>query len=210
LMLVGMAGVMSGAMYAPLTAIFLIAETSSGYDLFIPLMIVSVIAFAINKFFSPINPVYSKLAEKGEIFTTRQDQNILSHINLRDCVNIPTSVVDTSDSMEVLLQKFKGSKENIMAVIDENNHFWGIINRSQLTSFLIGKVPLTESNVSALTLNPAYIVACDDSVMKVTKMFDQADVWQFPILNEKREFEGFVSRSQILTNYRTLLKNYSE
>src|SRR5690606_4853475 len=80
LMLVGMAGVLSGALYAPLTAIFLIAETSGGYDLFIPLMTVSVIAYVINRFFSPINPAFNKLAEEGKIFTTRQDQNILSQI----------------------------------------------------------------------------------------------------------------------------------
>ncbi|MFT6815713.1 MAG: CIC family chloride channel protein [Sphingobacteriales bacterium] len=210
LMLVGMAGVMSGAMYAPLTAIFLIAETSSGYDLFIPLMIVSVIAFTINKFYSKINPVYNHLADKGEIFTTRQDKNILSHIKLNDCIVIPSTIINTTDSMEILIQKFRGSTENVMAVIDSNQHFWGVINRTRLRSYLMNQSPLTETNISELTINPAYIVAANDNVMNVTKKFDEADVWQFPIINEKREFKGFVSRSKILTNYRTLLRNYSE
>lgn len=210
LMLVGMAGVMSGAMYAPLTAIFLIAETSSGYDLFIPLMIVSVIAYAINRYFSATNPSYKKLAEKGEIFTTRQDQNILAHIQLLDCLNPSTLVISTQDTMDEVLSKFRNSDENTMAVVDRNNKFWGILNRHQLRPFLLGQKSTTDADVSKLTINPSFTVLPTDSVMKVVKMFEEADVWQLPVLNDQREFLGFVSRSRILTNYRALLKNYSE
>src|SRR5690606_6856350 len=115
LMLVGMAGVMSGALYAPLTGIFLIAETTSGYDLVIPLMTVSVMAYVINRFFSPINPAYKKLADKGEIFTTQQDQNILSHIHLRDCLNPASLVINITDNMDEVLNKFRNSDQNTMA-----------------------------------------------------------------------------------------------
>jgi len=210
LMLVGMAGVMSGALYAPLTGIFLIAETSSGYDLFIPLMIVSVMAYAINRFFSTINPSYKALADKGEIFTTRQDQNILSHINLQDCLNPSTGIIFTTDSMEEVLSKFRNSNQNTMAVVDVENKFWGIINRERLRPFFLGKKPTSESSVSQLASNPSFIVSETDSVMQVTKMFDEADVWQLPMLDEERKFKGFVSRSAILNNYRQLLREYSE
>ena len=210
LMLVGMAGVMSGALYAPLTGIFLIAETSSGYDLFIPLMIVSVMAYAINRFFSTINPSYKALADKGEIFTTRQDQNILSHINLQECINPSTGIIKTTDSMEEVLSKFRNSNQNTMAVVDEENKFWGIINRERLRPFFLGKKPTSESSVSQLASNPSFIVSETDSVMQVIKMFDEADVWQLPMLDEERKFKGFVSRSAILNNYRQLLREYSE
>ncbi|WP_310991641.1 chloride channel protein [Aequorivita marina] len=210
LMLVGMAGVMSGAMYAPLTGIFLIAETSSGYDLFIPLMIVSVMAYAINRFFSTINPVYQKLADSGEIFTTRQDQNILSHIDLRDCLNTSSLIIYTTDSMEEVMRKFRNSNQNTMAVVDAENKFWGILNRERLRPFLLGKESTTETSVSQLASNPSFIVSDTDSVMKIIKMFDEADVWQLPMLDEERKFKGFVSRSAILNNYRQLLREYSE
>ncbi|MCM4168023.1 Voltage-gated ClC-type chloride channel ClcB [Arenibacter antarcticus] len=210
LMLVGMAGVMSGAMYAPLTGIFLIAETSSGYDLFIPLMIVAVIAYAINRYFSPINPVYKTLAEKGEIFTTRQDQNILSHIRLQDCLNRASLKISTLDEIENVLSKFRNSDQNTIAVVDGNNQFWGILNREQLRPYLLGKKSTKETSVSKLAINPSFIVSSADSVMKVIKMFDEADVWQLPVLDNERKFHGFVSRSMILNNYRKLLKNYSE
>jgi CIC family chloride channel protein len=210
LMLVGMAGVLSGAMYAPLTAIFLIAESSSGYDLFIPLMLVAVIAYSINRFFSPINPVYQKLSDDGEIFTTRQDQNILSHITLQSCMNPSTLVIKTTESMDVILNKFRNSDETVIAVVDETNRFWGILNREQLRPFLLGKQDYAHTNVSKLAIEAAYEVKTMDTVMKIIKMFDEADVWQLPVLDEERNFIGFVSRSRILSNYRKLLKEFSE
>lgn len=210
LMLVGMAGVMSGALYAPLTAIFLIAETSSGYDLFIPLMVVSVTAYAINRFFSPTHPSYKKLAERGEIFTTRQDQNILSHIDLHDCLNTSSLIINTTDSMEEVMRKFRNSDQNTMAIVDAENKFWGILNRERLRPFLLGKETTKDTSVSELATSPSFIVSNKDSVMEIMKMFDEADVWQLPMLDEERKFQGFVSRSAILNNYRKLLREYSE
>ncbi len=210
LMLVGMAGVMSGALYAPLTAIFLIAETSSGYDLFIPLMVVSATAYAINRFFSPTHPSYKKLAERGEIFTTRQDQNILSHINLQDCLNTSSLIIKTTDSMEEVLRKFRNSDQNTMAIVDTENKFWGILNRERLRPFLLGKESTRSTSVSDLATSPSFIISNKDLVMEIMKMFDEADVWQLPMLDEERKFQGFVSRSAILNNYRKLLREYSE
>jgi len=210
LMLVGMAGVMSGAMYAPLTAIFLIAESSSGYDLFIPLMIVSVTSYIINRSFSPINPSFKDLADKGDIFTTRQDQNILSHISLNDCINPSSLLISTSDTMEQVLHKFRNSNQNSMAVVDTNNQFWGVLNREQLRPFLLNKESADNTSVIELSIAPPFVISPTDSVMAVTKMFDEADVWQLPLLDEERMFKGFISRSKILTNYRALLRDYSE
>jgi CIC family chloride channel protein len=210
LMLVGMAGVMSGAMYAPLTAIFLIAESSSGYDLFIPLMIVSVTSYIINRSFSPINPSFKELAEKGDIFTTRQDQNILSHISLKDCINPSSLLISTSDSMDEVLQKFRNSNQNSMAVVHTDNQFWGVLNREQLRPFLLNRESAENTSVNELIIAPPFVISPTDSVMEVTKMFDEADVWQLPLLDENRAFKGFISRSKILTNYRALLRDYSE
>lgn len=210
LMLVGMAGVMAGSLYAPLTAIFLIAECSRGYDLFIPLMIVSVISFVINKFFSPIHPAFSLLAKNGEIFTTRQDQNILSHISLFDCIESNSSIIKISDSVDDILYEFRQSDNNNMAVLDHEDKFWGIITRENLRPFLLNKKPTKDFKVNQIAVNPAFTISPTDPVMKVIKMFDEADVWYLPVLDKDRNFKGFVSRSKILKNYRSLLKGYSE
>ena len=210
LMLVGMTGVMAGSLYAPLTAIFLIAECSGSYDLFIPLMIVAVISFAINKFFSPINPAFTNLANKGEIFTTRQDQNILSHISLFKCLEDDTIIVKITESVDDVLHKFRKSDNNTIAVLDDDNVFFGIITREHLRPFLLNEKSPIDHTVSEIAINPPFTIIPTDSVMKVVKMFDEANVWYLPLLNQERQFKGFVSRSKILKNYRSLLKDYSE
>lgn len=210
LMLVGMAGVMSGAMYAPLTGIFLIAETSSGYDLFIPLMIVSVIAYVINRFFSPINPNYKSLADKGEIFTTRQDQNILAHISLYDCLNSRSLSIRVSSDIVSVLKIVRNSNQNTIAVVDDHDKFLGILNRERLRPYLINQKSTEDVQVNQLMSSPSFLIDKKNSVMEVIKMFDEADVWQLPLVGEERRFQGFVSRSAILKNYRLLLREYSE
>lgn len=210
LMLVGMAGVMSGVWYAPLTGIFLIAEVSSGYDLFIPLMIVSVTAYLINQFFSKVNPNFKHLADRGDIFTTRQDQNLLVHIPLRNCMNPASLSIKVSDPMEVILTKVRESNQNTIAVIDERGTFLGKLDRIHLRPFLLNKKSTKAAKVRELMSAPAFTISRKDSTMKVIKMFDEADVWQLPLLNEEREFQGFVSRSAILKNYRLLVREFSE
>lgn len=210
LMLVGMAGVMSGAMYAPLTGIFLIAEVSSGYDLFIPLMIVAVTAYLINRYFSPINPSYKKLADKGEIFTTRQDQNILVHIPLYKCLNATPLSVKVSDPLLLILEQVRNSNQNTIAVVDDKNKFIGLLHREHLRPYILNKESTEGVEVTKLMTNPPFIVSKSDSVKDITKMFDEADVWQLPLVDEQRCFQTFVSRSAILKNYRILLRNYSE
>lgn len=210
LMLVGMAGVMSGVLYAPLTAIFLIAESSSGYDLFIPLMIVSVIAFLINKFFSSINPTLRTLAAEGKIFTTRHDQNILNQIKIMECINDASVVIQTNSDIQEVLDLYKNSDQNTFAVVDENYRFWGILNREQLRPYLLGTKSPSEINLTELTISPSFEITMKERIVDVIKMFDESDVWQLPLVSEKNEFLGFVSRSKILTRYRLLLKEYSE
>lgn len=210
LMLVGMAGVMSGVLYAPLTAIFLIAESSSGYDLFIPLMIVSVIAFLINKFFSSINPTLKVLAAEGKIFTTRHDQNILNQIKLMECINDASEVVQTNTDIHEVLNMYRNSNQNTFAVVDENYRFWGILNREQLRPFLLGTKAPEEANITKMTISPSFEITMKDRIVDVIKMFDESDVWQLPLVSDKKEFLGFISRSKILNQYRLLLKEHSE
>lgn len=210
LMLVGMAGVMSGALYAPLTAIFLIAESSSGYDLFIPLMIVSVISFLINKYYSSINPTLKEFAQEGKIFTTRHDQNILNHIELKDCINNSSVVVKTTSPIEEVLQIYRNSEQNTVAVVDNENMFWGILNREHFAPLLAGTTSLDETTLSELAISPSFEISEDDRIVDIIKMFDESGVWQLPLISKEREFLGFVSKSMLLSKYRDLLKEYSE
>ena len=209
LMLVGMAGVMAGALYAPLTAIFLIAESSSGYDLFIPLMIVSVMSFLINKSFSAVNPDYQKLVDEGKIFTSKHDSNILMRISLRECMHNEHFSVNITEDGKTLLTRFRTSTENYIAVVKDKNTYIGTISRESLLPFLSGQRPPEELHIADVTSNPAYLVAPDENILTVMKKMDEADVWQLPVVDENESFLGFVSKIEILNAYRALLQEYS-
>lgn len=207
MMLVGMAGVLAGVMYAPLTAIFLIAESSSGYDLFIPLMIVSVISFLINKYFSPINPDYAGLARQGKIFTSRQDANIVSLIRLRECLDKNSIKVTGSATVAELQQWFKNSDKSVIAVVDDQNQFWGMVTReaiNKLSPDEQGK--LKASDISVL---PNNVVRIDESIESVVRKFEESDTWYLPVVDSNHIYRGFVSRFRFLVKYRQLLKELS-
>ncbi len=209
LMLVGMAGVMAGALYAPLTAIFLIAESSSGYDLFIPLMIVSVMSFLINKYFSAINPDLKRLVDEGKIFTSRHDRNILMRINLDECIRNQTFSININEDGKKLLAKFRNSTENHIAVTKDDGTYWGTVSRENLLPFLSGTKPAEDLRIADVTSNPAYKVLPSENILTVMKMLDESDVWQLPVVDTNEKFQGFVSKTEILNAYRLLLKAYS-
>lgn len=209
LMLVGMAGVLSGVLYAPLTAIFLIAESSSGYDLFIPLMIVAVISFLINKYFSPINPSYDKLAKEGKIFTMHQDQNILSQIQFVECLDKDSIKVLSTASFSEIMNLFKNSNKSVVAVIDENNRFWGMIYKEELTKRETFEEGLENKLASEISIHPSNLVYTDEYIESVIRKFEESDTWYLPLIDKDHQYFGFVSRFQILKKYRQLLKGYS-
>lgn len=207
LMLVGMAGVLAGVMYAPLTAIFLIAEASSGYDLFIPLMIVSVISFLINKYFSQVNPDYAILAREGKIFTTRQDSNILNQIRVWECLDINSIKINVKGSIDEVNRLFKNSDKSVIAVVDDSNQFWGMILKEN-----VNKLADTESaklTAAEIAVVPNHIVRPEEQIASVVKKFEESDVWYLPFVDKNQKYIGFVSRFRFLVKYRQLLKDYS-
>lgn len=209
LMLAGMAGVLAGVMYSPLTAIFLIAESSSGYDLFLPLMIVSVTSFLINKYFSPINPDYTRLAEEGKIFTTRNDNNILSQIKIGDCIDEDSLRVNSKSPVSEVNLLFRNSDKSVIAVVDEAGRFWGMINKEQMKKLTDNTDKQTTLIASQLAFTPNQIIQPEERIESIVKKFDESDVWYLPIVDKDHTFKGFVSRFRFLVMYRQLLKNLS-
>ena len=209
LMLVGMAGVMAGALYAPLTAIFLIAESSSGYDLFIPLMIVAVISYLMNRYFSAINPDLQKLADEGKIFTTRHDRNILIQIDLEKCLNTNALSININAPGEELISAFKTTAQNMIAVVNDDNTFWGTVTREHVLPYLNGSEPIEKLRIADATSNPAFRVLPSADIMTVMKLLDEADAWSLPVVDQQNKYVGFVSKFEILNQYRLLLKDFS-
>jgi len=209
LIIVGMAGMMSGVLYAPLTAIFLIAESSSGYDLFIPLMIVCVISFLIAKWFSPISPDLKKLASEGKIFTREHDKNLLLLIDVNGLIEKTSSVLDIRSSSKELMEIIKGEKRNVIAVLD-GAHLAGIIYFDELRPLLFNPELQHQTDILNYMKIPVETINNREDMISIVNKFDETSTWVLPVVNDEHEFLGFISKSAVLNRYRQILKEYSD
>ncbi|AZB11376.1 chloride channel protein [Chryseobacterium sp. G0162] len=210
LVLVGMAGAMSGVMYAPLTAIFLIAESSFGYDLFIPLMIVSIISYLIAKWFSPISPELKSLADEGKIFTNKHDKNLLFALRTEDFIDKYSQTIQENASITDLFELVKNGDKNIFAIVDETRALKGVLTLDDIRPYLFNKEIDTSQTVAQIIKAPPAIVHPENKPLQILQIFDDTGVWNLPVVNENNVFIGFISKSSILMSYRKLLKEYSD
>ena len=209
LVIVGMAGVMSGVLYAPLTAIFLIAESSSGYDLFIPLMIVTVISFLIAKWFSPISPDLQKLVDQGKIFTREHDRNLLSLLHTLDLIDKDVQTININATFDELAELVKRGNRNMIAVTDEELKLVGIITMDDLRPILFDPDACATTTISALMKEPSSWINELDNVVSVVKKFDETGAWNLPVIKLSGKYVGFISKSSVLNQYRQLLQSHS-
>ncbi|WP_208864658.1 chloride channel protein [Mucilaginibacter gossypiicola] len=208
LVIVGMAGVMSGVLYAPLTAIFLIAESSTGYDLFIPLMIVSVISFLIAKRFSAISPDLKQLAADGKIFTREHDQNLLLLLHTADLIDKDIQEIDIHASFHELIELVRTGKKNFIAVINKDHLLEGIVRLDDIRPVMFNKDRYHELSIQSVMTTPPVLIDLNDEVREIIKKFDETNTWNLPVVENGR-FVGYISKSGILNRYRQLLKAYS-
>ena len=209
LVIVGMAGVMSGVLYAPLTAIFLIAESSSGYDLFIPLMIVSTSSFLVGKWFSTISPDLKELADAGKIFTREHDRNILSIVKIEELIERDVQQININSSLRELVELIKAGKRNMVAVVNDEHFLEGIITLEDIRPIMFNPSLYDTVSVKELMKAPPAVVHPEDSAAEVIRKLDEAHVWNLPVVENNR-LAGFVSKSGILNRYRQLLQEYSD
>lgn len=210
LVLVGMAGAMSGVMYAPLTAIFLIAESSFGYDLFIPLMIVSIMSYLIAKWFSPISPELKSLADEGKIFTNKHDKNILFALRTDDFIDKYSQTIRESASITELFELVKNGNKNIFAIVDDSRKLKGVLTLDDVRPYLFNKEFDTSQAVVQIMKTPPAIVHPENKPLEILQTFDDTGVWNLPVVSDSNDFIGFISKSSILMSYRQLLKEYSD
>ncbi|KXH84320.1 chloride channel protein [Chryseobacterium kwangjuense] len=210
LVLVGMAGAMSGVLYAPLTAIFLIAESSFGYDLFIPLMIVAIISYLIAKWFSPISPELKSLADEGKIFTNKHDKNLLFALRTEDFIDKHSQTINENASVTELFELVKNSNKNIFAVTDVAGKMKGILTLDDIRPYLFNMETDRSMMVSQIMKVPPAVIYRENKPLDILQIFDDTGVWNLPVTSEKNDFIGFISKSSILMSYRQLLKEYSD
>lgn len=210
LVLVGMAGAMSGVLYAPLTAIFLIAESSFGYDLFIPLMIASIISYLIAKWFSPISPELKSLADEGKIFTNKHDKNLLFALRTEDFIDKYSQTINENASVTELFEMVKNGDKNIFAIVDENRKLKGVLTLDDIRPYLFNKEIENSQTITQIMKAPPAVLHRENKPLDILQTFDDTGVWNLPVVSDTNDFIGFISKSSILMSYRQLLKEYSD
>ena len=208
--LVGMAGLMAGVMQAPMTAIFLIAEISGGYELFIPLIITASIAFGTIRIFEKYSIYTKRIAKSGDLLTHDSDQAVLTLLKVTDLVERGFSPVQIDATLGELVQVISCSSRNIFPVIDSNRHFQGYVSLEDVRKDMFRPELYTKMHVfNFMKSSPAYVYE-DEKMDSAINKFESTDAWNLPVVKKDRTYIGFVSKSKIFSAYRDELKELSQ
>lgn len=207
--LAGMAGVMSGIMHAPLTGIFLIAELSGGYDLFMPLMIVSVISFITIYLFEPHSIYAMRLAHKGELVTHHKDRAVLCLMRMQNVIETDLQTISPEATLGDLVKLISTSKRNIFPVVKKDGTFIGIVSLEEVRNIMFRPELYNRFTVKKLMIYPPEKVDVKDSMDAVMEKFEQTQAWNLPVLDGNK-YVGYVSKSKIFSAYREVLVEFSD
>jgi CIC family chloride channel protein len=204
-----MAGLMSGVMQAPMTAIFLIADMTGGYELLIPLILTSTISYAATRAVEPYSIYTKRIAKKGELLTHDSDQAVLTLLKTSELVESDFSTVRIDATLAEFVEVVAESKRNIFPVVDSRNHFQGFVSLEDVRRDMFKKELYQTAHVfNYMKSAPAYVYV-DEKMDSVMIKFEQTDAWNLPVVESDRTYVGFVSKSKIFSAYRNQLKQVS-
>jgi len=207
--LVGMCGMIAGVLHAPLTAIFLIAEITSGYGLFLPLMITGTISFITVRSMVPHSVYTMQLAKRGELVTHHKDSAVLTLMRLQSEVEKDFSTIRSGANLGDLVSIVAKARRNLFPVIDEEGQLMGIINLDDIREIMFKQQLYDEVHVDSLMILPPGVVSPQDNMDKVMKKFEETGMWNLPVCDEGK-YIGFVSKSKLFSAYRTILLEQSD
>lgn len=203
--LVAMAGVLTGIFHAPLTAIFLIAEITGGYDLIIPLMIVSALSTAVSKYANPQSLDQAKLAAENGSVELNKDAHILSDLSVRAFIESDFISIRKQSTLRMLLDHVANSKRNIFPVLTEDGKLAGIIALENIREIMFNTALYDTVMVDQLMQQPIAVADVADHMGIIMEKFDKTGVWNIPVVDQG-VYKGFISKSRIFTTYREKLK----
>lgn len=207
--LVGMAGMIAGVIHAPLTAIFLIAEITGGYELFFPLMLASTISYGTTRIFVK-NSVYTlQLAKRGELMTHHKDRNILLMMKVSELIEKDFTPVRSDSTLRDLVQVITKSHRNIYPVLDEMNNLEGIVKLDDIRHIMFHPEMYDSTKISDLMITPEWTIETTDPMESVARQFSESGRYNLPVL-QNGKYLGFVSRARVFSSYREMLKHFSD
>ncbi len=208
--LVGMAGLMAGVMQAPMTAIFLIAEISGGYELFLPLILTSTIAFGTTRVVERYSIYTKRIAQAGELLTHDSDQAVLTLLKVSDVIETDFSTVKIDDTLGKLVEVVSESTRNIFPVLDSKDRFQGFVSLEDIRKDMFRTDEYETLHVFNFMRSAEEYVYEDEKMDSVMKKFEETSAWNLPVVRRDRTYVGFVSKSKIFSAYRNELKLVSQ
>ncbi|MBN2807401.1 MAG: chloride channel protein [Prolixibacteraceae bacterium] len=207
--LAGMSGVMAGVMHAPMTAIFLIAEITGGYNLFLPLIVTATISYLTIMLFEPHSIYTKRMAERGELLTHHKDKNVLIMLNMAQLIEKEFVILREDYSLREFVKEIPQSKRNIFPVLDQNKQLVGVVLMENVRPIVFNTELYDNTYVSDFMISPPEIVDIKDNMETVMKKFNKTKAWNLPV-TEHGEYRGFLSKSKIFNEYRDMLIHFSD
>jgi len=207
--LFGMAGLMSGVMHAPLTGIFLIAELTGGYELLVPLMIVSAISYMTINIFEPHSIYAMRLARKGELITHDKDSAILTLLSMTSLIETNYLPVRPEWDLEKIIIAIENSRRNIFPVVNQANKLVGVMTLDSVRNVMFRPELYHQYKVSSFMKDPPSVLYMTDTLKEATAKFDETKAWNLPVVDDKGCYMGFISRSGLFSSYRRTLVSFT-
>jgi len=207
--LVGMAGMMAGVMQAPMTAIFLIAEMTGGYDLLIPLILTSAISFATIRLVEQYSIYTKRIAQQGDLLTHDSDRAVLTLLKTSDLIETDFSTIGFNSNLGDLVKVIATSSRNIFPVVDHYNQFQGIVFLDDVRTIMFDQSQYEKVRIPNIMKNAPALVYYDEKMESVMNKFEVTQAWNLPVVDRNNKYLGFVSKSKIFSSYREQLQQVS-
>ena len=208
--LYGMAGLMSGVMHAPLTGIFLIAELTGGYNLFVPLMIVSAVSYLTINIFEPHSIYAMRLARRGQLLTHDKDNAVLTVLKLQSLIERDYKMVTADMPFSRFIVTISKSHRNIFPVVDAAGKLLGVVSLDSVRLYMFRPELYRQYTVGRFMKDPPALLTVNDTPKVAAKKFDETGAWNLPVVDENQSYQGFISRSGLFTSYRETLIKFSQ
>lgn len=207
--LMGMAGLMSGVMHAPLMAIFLTAEMTGGYNLFLPLLIVSTLAYMTIRLFEPYSIYTMRLAQKGDLLTHEKDKSILTLLKVDNLIEKDFKEVHPDMNLKQVVDIIATSNRNLFPVTDHDGTLLGVVLLDDIRNIMFRPDLYKKMHVTRFMSSPPARIDVSLPMEKVMEIFDKTNAWNLPVVDNEK-YIGFVSKSKIFNSYRRVLRHYSD
>ena len=207
--LMGVAGVMAAVMHAPLMGIFLTAELTGGYELFLPLLIVSALSYLTIKAFEPYSIYAMRLAQRGELLTHHKDKGVLTLLKIVNVIETDFHVVTVDMDLRQMVKVISQSSRNLFPVVNADGKLMGVVLLDDIRNIMFRPDLYRRMHVDKFMSTPPALIDINSSMEEVMKIFDDTGAWNLPVVDNGK-YVGFVSKSKIFNSYRRVLRHYSE